>query len=283
MTKSILLNAACATLLAGALPTAHATLLTDKDDPRSWQGANVGTFAQLYHGANDATTRQQVIDDHLLDDGNFDSTGYTTGHLIRFNGIDVVANPGAGSSGTSFDQPNSSDANDGTYNYATGTGNAVQGANAVDNNWVQTDNIIGNTIWDLGFNATKAAIFNTIDHGPLPLEAIESTVYLSNDLLNWTEAVTERVWLEGIFADTSVVWDGFVYAVGTGSSSTFRYASVIWGGPGGLQADGDNEINAIMGLRGDFTGNPVPEPGTLVLSGLALAGLGATRRRQQRG
>lgn len=78
------MQAACAALIAGALPAAHATLLTDKNDARSWQGANVGTFAQLYHGNTDAT-RQQVIDDSLLDDGNFDSTGYVSGQSIRFN------------------------------------------------------------------------------------------------------------------------------------------------------------------------------------------------------
>ena len=282
MTRSTLTHSICGVLLATSWG-AHATLLSDKNDARSWQGASVGTFAGLYYGSNTDANRQQVIDASLLDDSNFDSSGYVAGHLIRFNGTDTVANPGTGTGGTSLDQPNVSDANDGTYNYTLPTGTATSSANAVDAKWLQTDNTIGNSVWDLGFNASKAAIFNTIDHGPLPLEAIESTVYLSNDLLNWTQAVTERVWLEGIFADTSVVWDGFVYAVGTGTSSTFRYASVIWGGAGALQADGDNEINAIMGLRDNFTGDPVPEPGTLALFGIALVGFGLRRRAQARG
>lgn len=48
---------------------AHAALLTDPNDPRNWQGANIGTFAQLFFDANTAATRQQVIDGNLLDDG----------------------------------------------------------------------------------------------------------------------------------------------------------------------------------------------------------------------
>lgn len=71
--------------------------------------------------------------------------------------------------------------------------------------------------------------------------------------------------------------------MGTGTSSTFRYASIIWGGPGALQADGDNEINGIMGLQDNFQGQTVPAPGSLALlaGGLALLGIG-TRRRQVR-
>ncbi|HNG16461.1 PEP-CTERM sorting domain-containing protein [Accumulibacter sp.] len=259
---------------------AQAALLTDPDDARSWQGASVGTFAGLYYGSNTLANRQAVIANNLLDDSNFDATGYAAATLKKFNGVDVVANPLFGAYGTSFDQPGVSDGNDSTYNYTFGSAGAAVGGNAIDQHWIQTDNTIGNSVWDLGFQASKAAVFNSIDHTPLPLEAIESTVYLSNDMITWTQAVTERVWLEGIYSDTSVLWDGFVYAVGTGTADTFRYASIVWGGPGALQADGDNEINGVMGLRDNFQPGPsLPEPASLALFGLGLLGLYAARRR----
>ena len=75
-------------------------------------------------------------------------------------------------------------------------------------------------------------------------------------------------------------WDGFVYAVGTGTTETFRYASITHGGPGSLIQDGDNEINGIMGTREGFQ-PPIPEPETyaLMLAGLGMVGWLARRRR----
>lgn len=282
--KNKVFNLKGASLIVGIVlaQSASAAVVTDPDDVRTWQGATVGTFANLFYGADNSTTRGQVVTNQLLDDGYFDSTGYAGASLIKYNGVDVVANPAYGTYGTSLDTPGVADF-DGSYGYTYSGIGATFGGNSIDQHWIQTDNVIGNTIYDMGFGASKAAIFNTIDHGPLPQEAIESSVYLSNDKITWTPAVTERIWLEGIYSDTSVKWDGFAYAVGTGTSSTFQYASIIWGGPGALYADGDNEINGVLALKGDFTPvGEIPEPETyaMLLAGLGLVALTTRRRRK---
>jgi hypothetical protein len=251
---------------------AQAVLVTDPNDPRVWQGATVGTFAQLYFGSDTLANRQLVVDNHLLDDGIFSTAGFIAGTLIT----SVGQYSGQGG-GTSSDLTGT-----GGYAYACCGAAATRftAGSAIDNQWLQTSGVVGETVWDLGFQANTAAIFNTIDHGPLPLEAIESTVYLSNDLVTWTAAVVQRVWLEGFMPNLGIQWDGFVYAVGTGTSATFRYASIIHGGPGALQSDGDNEINGIMGARADFQ-PPVPEPETYALMTLGLAVVGWVARRRK--
>lgn len=262
-------------VLLSGLVVAHASqaaLVTDPNDARSWQGATVGTFAQLYYGSDTAANRQLVVDNKLLDDGIFNPSGYVASTLIK--SIGQYSNQGGG---TSSDLTGT-----GGYGYSCcgAPDSRFAAANAIDNQWMQTSGVVGETVWDLGFQATKAAVFNTIDHGPMPQEAIESTVYLSNDQVNWTQAVVERVWLEGFQTNTGIQWDGFTYAVGTGTNTTFRYASIIWGGPGALIADGDNEINGILGTRADFTAPPVPEPGTWALMALGLGALTWTKRRR---
>lgn len=280
-------------VVSAALP-AGAALITDPNDPRTWQGANVGTFATLYYGSNTPANRQQVVDNQLLDDGIINTAGWVAGTLISNVG-------GGGCLGTSHDLTGTS-----SLAYSCGGGAVSTYANAIDNLWFQTDGIVGQTVFDLGFNANKAAIFNSIDHGPLPQEAIESTVYLSNSIAgfagtlgtDYIQAVVERVFLEGfdpIIEDPlntadGILWDGFSYIVGTGTSATFRYASITHGGPGSLIQDGDNEINGIMGLRADNTGctigvdcdtpSDVPEPMTLSLLGAGLIGIGGLRRRR---
>ncbi len=248
---------------------ASAVLVTDPNDARNWQGATVGTFAALYYGSDTLANRQLVVNNQLLDDGIFDPTNFIASTLIT-----SVGQYSTQGGGTSLDLTGT-----GAYDYVCCGAAATRftAANAIDEHWMQTSGVIGETVWDLGFNATKAAVFNTIDHGPLPEEAIESTVYLSNTPTGpWVQGVVERVWLEGFMSNSGIKWDGFAYAVGTGTSSTFRYASITHGGPGALISDGDNEINGILGTGENFN---VPEPTSFAISAVGLALLAAFARR----
>ena len=228
------------------------TLVTDPNDPRTWQGASVGTFAQLYFGTNTLANRQRVIDNRLLDAGLFNLANTFPATLVS---TPWALGTAGGDHRGGFDRGRSLDTTGtGVFDYTTSvpTLTIFDLANAIDDLWFQTSNTIGDTVFDLGVPSLKAAVFNTIDHGPLPLEAIESTAYLSNDRVNWTQAVVQRVWLEGWQPILGIKWDGFAFAVGTADNTPFRYVSMIHGGPGGLQSDGDDEINGILGLDNDF-------------------------------
>lgn len=260
--RQVLCAAACA---AGLASFATANLVTNPNDPRQWQGAGVGTFAELFYGADTPANRQLVVNNQLLDDDIFHRNNYLPATLMHNSWSD---GGGGGTLGQSFDTTGT-----GSYDYGNGPGDVFNHANTVDNLWFQSGSTPGQTVFDMGFNAQYAAVFAAIDHGPLPQESIESTVYLSDSPSGpWTQAQVQRVFLEGYFSNTGILWDGFCYVVQPQGGGSFRYASIINGGPGALQHDGDDEINAVMGLP------VVPAPAGAAL--LALGAVACGRRRR---
>jgi choice-of-anchor C domain-containing protein len=248
--------------------------VTDPEDQRDWQKATVGTFARLYYGEDTPTTRQQIIESGLLDDGLFPMRYAFPARLLDDG-------PQYETGGISLDEVGT-----GSYDYVI-TGTPITAGSAIDNLWFQSSAKVGQTVFELPFPSTDAAIFPVVDHGPLPQETIESTAYLSNDRIHWQQAVVKKIWLEGWKENLGVKWDGFVYAVGTDTGETFRYVSIIHGGPAALIDDNDDEINGVVGLSPDLTPaipnppivsvNTIPLPAhpdsEVVLSGSALADL----------
>jgi hypothetical protein len=226
-------------------------LVTNANDGRVWQGATMATFAEMFFGKNTLANRRKLVDQKMLDDGRFDLTNTFPATLMATPWALGTGGSASHRGGRVVEMLDTKGTGSYAYRYRTDV-SVFTAANAIDRLNIQTSDTVGDTVFDLGTLASKAAIFNSIDHGPLPEEAIESTIYLSNDLVHWTQAVTQRVWLEGWNAKLGIKWDGFVYAVGTASGEKFRYASVTWGGPGALESDGDNEFNGILGLDENF-------------------------------
>lgn len=127
---------------------------------------------------------------------------------------------------------------------------------AVDFHWVYDEDSSANPavasplVWDFGVDEVeRVRMFPSIDHDPVPGEALEATVYSSNSAAGpWVAARLRRVYTPG----WNPGWVADDYVSEWRLRSSARYVAVKWGGPGAVLADGDAEIDAVC--RADDSG-----------------------------
>jgi hypothetical protein len=279
--QSIILGLFAATL--GLAPAAHAVLVNDSTtDPNrlvTFQGASAMTFAGLGFSIGTSASDLKVYTNTFVD-----PSGLTFGQIVA--GLDHAA--GSGITSNPLNAPG----------YTSDGSTVVSRGNARDYGWIQNagtnpgflaanDEPWLGTIWDLGGQANQAVVFPIIDHDPLPQEAIEYTVYLTNNptsnaLSDWTKAVLDSVYLEGWQADSIGTADGFTTVWKLPGNATFRYVSVQGVGSGALQptTGNEDEIDAVAGLtvQGESLSVPTPAASLLGLAGFGLLALRRNRR-----
>lgn len=133
-----------------------------------------------------------------------------------------------------------------SYAYQQPSPLASRAANSVDLHWVQ-DKDDDFMVWDMGRAVKRVDVFPSIDHPPIPQEALEFTVYASTDpnppdstpkwVVGTRTTIYEKGWnLEWIADDFASQWR---------FNGRYRYIAVHWGGPGAELVDGDAEIDAV--------------------------------------
>lgn len=284
-TKSLCtVSAAIGLLGASTSALADPPFITGVGDPNYttlFQGASAATFAglgfsvgtgpgQLHVSIGTFTDPTGLVFGSVLGTGNLTASGQTTG-LLNYAYVVTATTPAS--------------LNHRDYAWGQNYGSNAGTNPALDTPW-------NGSVFDLGGPANKAVVFPVIDHGPLPNEALEYTVYLtdsplSTNLADWHLATLSEVYMQGWQADTVALADGFTTVWTLASpSDTFRYVSVQGVGSQALHPvfDTEDEIDAVAGLTASGTSVPtIPEPETyaLMLAGLGLVSFAAQRRRRR--
>ena len=269
---------------ASANVMADPPFITGAGDPNfstAFQGASAATFAglgfsvgagagQLHVSIGTFTDPAGLVYGTVLGTGNLTASGQTTGLL-------TYAYSAFG--------PTPATLNARDYAWGQNYGPNASTNPALDTPW-------NGSVFNLGGAANKAVVFPVIDHGPLPQEALEYTVYLtdsplSTNLADWHRATLSEVYLQGWQPDNVALADGFttVWTLAN-PTDTFHYVSVQGVGSGALAPyfDFEDEIDAVAGLtaEGRTVGNiPEPETYAMLLAGLGLLGFAARRRKHK--
>jgi hypothetical protein len=285
--KKIVVAAAVAAMSLGAGGAMADHIVTGSGDPEYthfYQGADAATFAGLGYsigtGAGDLKvhTNGTWTDPAGLVFGTLINPASVSGYGHTFN---TLVYTDYTTSGT--DNVTNGNARD--YKWIQNNGTNTGGPSTATSDTPWTGNI-----FDLGGQANQAVVFPIIDHGPLPGEAGEYTVYLTNNPLStnyadWTLATLDSIYMEGWQDDSVAIADGFTTVWKLPGNATFRYVSVEAVGshaiPGYIGIE--DEIDAVAGLTAEGLGVAAPVPSTALAGGLILVGLGTMQYFRRRG
>jgi hypothetical protein len=147
------------------------------------------------------------------------------------------------------------------YDYVSPSPLGIAGAAQMpDHNWVH-DTDADLVVYDMGRDVTSADLIPSIDHGPVPGEAIEVTVYGGPSPTGpWTVADVTTVFDQGFDA----AWVSDDYATRWALAAPARYIAFGHGGPKAIVDDGDAEIDALCAPNQQPScSNLTADPGTL--------------------
>ncbi|MEQ1601444.1 MAG: hypothetical protein ABL885_06715, partial [Methylophilaceae bacterium] len=183
-------------LIANSAEAAFISGSGDANYSTAYQGASAATFAGLGFTIGTGAT------DLKVSTGTYaDPAGLVFGSVITANASAYGTTTGKLDYAYSIDSANTAYGNARDYKWLQNTGTNYSTNTAQDKPWL-------GTIWNLGGQANQAVVFPIVDHGPLPQEAVEYTVYLTNtpgstNLADWSLAVLDQVYLQGWEADNT--------------------------------------------------------------------------------